>query len=75
VDRRLEGGFDCLYDPQDKVANLASTYRSQGWWNDAEKLQAQVLEQVKAAAGNGAPRYRQCGSKSGIDISLSRPME
>ena len=29
------------------MANLASTYRSQGRWNEAEKLEVQFMDMVK----------------------------
>lgn len=33
------------------IANLAITYRTQGRWNEAEKLDAQVIEIMKIVLG------------------------
>lgn len=33
------------------MANLASTYRDQGRWNDAEKLEVRVIETSKTKLG------------------------
>ena len=47
------------------LANLASTYRDQGWWKEAEKLEVQVMEKsmiklanTLASMGNLASTYR-----------------
>jgi hypothetical protein len=37
------------------VANLASTYRNQGRWNEAEKLGVQVLKTRKTVLGSEHP--------------------
>ena len=37
------------------VANLASTYRNQGRWNEAEKLEVQVMEMRKKVLGEEHP--------------------
>ncbi|KAK1776002.1 hypothetical protein QBC45DRAFT_333938 [Copromyces sp. CBS 386.78] len=35
--------------------NLASTYKNQGWWEEAEKLFVQVIETYKAKLGADHP--------------------
>jgi hypothetical protein len=37
------------------MANLASTYRKQGRWDDAEKLEVQVIEKRKTKLGADHP--------------------
>jgi len=37
------------------IANLASTYRNQGRWTEAEKLQVQVMETSKKVLGDEHP--------------------
>jgi hypothetical protein len=37
------------------MANLASTYRNQGRWDDAEKLEVQVMETSKTKLGVDHP--------------------
>jgi Tetratricopeptide repeat len=37
------------------MANLASTYRNQGRWKEAEKLEAQVMEMRKRVLGEEHP--------------------
>ncbi len=37
------------------MANLASTYRNQGRWEEAEKLEAQVMETRKTKPGADHP--------------------
>ncbi|KAK3345614.1 Tetratricopeptide repeat-domain-containing protein [Neurospora tetraspora] len=37
------------------MANLASTYRNQGRWEEAEKLEVQVMEMSKAKLGADHP--------------------
>jgi hypothetical protein len=36
------------------MVNLASTYREQGWWKDAEELEVQVMGDVEESAWRGA---------------------
>ena len=38
-----------------KLANLASTYRNQGRWKEAEELEAQVMETRKRVLGQEHP--------------------
>ena len=42
-------------DTLTNMANLASTYRDQGRWVDAEKLEIQVVEASKAKLGANHP--------------------
>jgi hypothetical protein len=37
------------------MANLASTYRNQGRWKEAEELEVQVMETRKRVLGQGHP--------------------
>lgn len=39
------------------MANLASTYRNQGRWDEAEELGVQVMETRKRGAWRGASKY------------------
>jgi len=42
-------------DTLTSMANLASTYRNQGRWDDAEKLEVQVIETSKTKLGVDHP--------------------
>ncbi|KAH8894307.1 TPR-like protein [Thozetella sp. PMI_491] len=44
------------YRNQGRMANLASTYRNQGRWDDAERLDVEVLETRKAKLGADHPK-------------------
>ncbi|KAL4789255.1 P-loop containing nucleoside triphosphate hydrolase protein [Aspergillus venezuelensis] len=43
-------------DTMDSMANLASTYRNQGRWNEAEELQVQVMETSKTGRWSEAEK-------------------
>ena len=42
-------------DTLTSMANLAATYQNQGRWNEAEKLQVQVIETRKRVLGDEHP--------------------
>ena len=42
-------------DTLTSMTNLASTYKSQGRWNEAEKLQIQVMDMAKSLLGAEHP--------------------
>jgi hypothetical protein len=44
-------------DTLTSMANLASTYRNQGRWKEAEELEVQVMETSSRGAGRGASRH------------------
>src|ERR687887_161446 len=42
-------------DTLTSMGNLASTYRNQGWWKEAEELEVQVMETRKRVLGQEHP--------------------
>ena len=60
-------------------AGLASIFRSQGRWKDAEKLNLQIIdisdEDKQEGAGRGASRHAEQHSRPRLDIQASRTME
>ena len=57
------------------MANLASTYRNQGRWKEAEELEVQVMETSKRVLGAGASFHADQHGQPGVDVLESRTME
>ena len=65
--RALKGAFgDNDADTLSSMNNLASTYRNQGRWTEAEKLEVQVMEDEKEGAGGRASRYADQHEQPGV---------
>ena len=62
-------------DTLTSMANLASTYRNQGRWKEAEELEVQVMETRKRVLGAGASRHADQHGQPGVDVLESRTME
>lgn len=48
---RIKALGEAQPDTPSSMANLASTYRNQGWWDEAEELEVKVMEMRKAVLG------------------------
>ena len=62
-------------DTLTSMANLASTYRNQGRWKEAEELEVQVMEVSKKILGEEHPDTLTSYGQPSIDVPGSRAME
>lgn len=55
IEQRMKGGSTSPDDPKMSMADLASRYRNQGRWKEAEELEMQVIEAHKGELGADHP--------------------
>lgn len=57
------------------IANLASTYRNQGWWKEAEELEVQMTETIQKVLGSEHPSTLISLANLASTLLESRAME
>ncbi len=62
-------------DTLSSMANLAATYSNQGRWEEAEKLQVQVMETRKTKLGADHPDTLTSMANLAVDVLESGPVE